>query len=131
MLDQPHDDSDLHLVSELELDLLTPEKRQDEAFLHRVLHPDFIEFGASGRMWTRESIIADLTSASAEISVEATAMSARRIDTGTILITYNADRAGQRSLRSSIWVQPQGNWTMLFHQGTFALLESHEVQAVV
>lgn len=123
MLDQPCDDPDLHTVCELELCLLTPEKRQDTAFLRRVLHPDFIEFGASGRTWTRKSIIADLTSVSSETSIEATAMTARRIDTGTVFITYRTDCAGRRSLRSSIWVQHQGRWTILFHQGTPARLE--------
>ena len=125
MLDQPSDDPDLTLVSELELSLLTPEKRQNAAFLHRVLHPDFMEFGASGRTWTRQNIIADLTMASPEtsIDIEATAMTARRIDADTILITYHADHAGMRSLRSSIWIQHEANWTMLFHQGTLIPLE--------
>ena len=129
MLDQPSDDAALTLVCELELGLLTPENRQDAAFLHRVLHPDFIEFGASGRTWTCESIIADLISTTPEASIEVTAMTARRIDTDTILITYHADRSGLRSLRSSIWVQHHANWTMLFHQGTPAVLESHDAQA--
>lgn len=131
MFDQPCDDPALALVCELESSLLTPESRQDAAFLHRVLHPDFIEFGASGRTWTRQSIIADLSSASPAASIEATAMTARRIDTGTILVTYHADRDGLRSLRSSIWVQHHANWTMLFHQGTPAVLESHDAQALV
>lgn len=98
MLDQRSDDPALTLVCELESSLLTPESRQDAAFLHRVLHPDFIEFGASGRTWTRQSIVADLSSASPAASIEATAMTARRIDADTILITYHADRSGLRSL---------------------------------
>ena len=122
-MDQPSDDPDLPLVRELELSLLTSENRQDATFLHRVLHPDFMEFGASGRTWNRQNIIVDLIATSPETSIEATAMTARRIDADTILITYHADHAGMRSLRSSIWIQHKANWTMLFHQGTLIPLE--------
>ncbi|WP_210579406.1 DUF4440 domain-containing protein [Streptomyces sp. GESEQ-4] len=45
-----------------ELKLLTPDVRRSPKLLGALLHPDFHEFGASGRHWDRASTIAALTS---------------------------------------------------------------------
>ena len=38
----------------LEESLWRHETRFDRDYLQRVLHPDFFEFGRSGRVWTRD-----------------------------------------------------------------------------
>src|SRR4051794_30674438 len=40
-----------------ELALLDPAVRRDPARVRAVLHPEFTEFGASGRVWNRSSIV--------------------------------------------------------------------------
>jgi hypothetical protein len=47
-----------------ELRLLDPEVRASPELVGALLHPEFHEFGASGRHWDRASIIAALAGAS-------------------------------------------------------------------
>lgn len=44
-----------------ELRLLDPVVRASAELLASLLHPEFREIGTSGRLWTREAIIASLT----------------------------------------------------------------------
>jgi hypothetical protein len=44
-------------VVALELELLRPEARSSAERLAELLHPEFTEFGASGRRWQLEDII--------------------------------------------------------------------------
>jgi len=53
-------DEDVQLVIDLELRLLEPQVRASAGELDRLLHPGFVEFGASGRKWDRSEIIASL-----------------------------------------------------------------------
>ena len=51
-------DEDLQLVIDLELRLLQPQVRASAGELETLLHPDFLEFGASGRssIWYRTRV---------------------------------------------------------------------------
>lgn len=53
-------DSAVEAAVEAELRLLAPEVRSSPELTGALLHPGFHEFGASGRHWDRESIIASL-----------------------------------------------------------------------
>ena len=48
---------DFDQVIHSELRLLDPEVRRDGDQVRKLLHPDFIEFGGSGRIWEAESIV--------------------------------------------------------------------------
>jgi hypothetical protein len=54
------EDLEAHLI-ELELRLQVLTTRKDAAALAELLSEDFREFGASGRVWNRASIIAELS----------------------------------------------------------------------
>lgn len=109
-------DETLTEVVELELLLLRPEVRNDPQRLLSVLHPDFFEYGASGRVWHRDAV-AEATSGT-EKAIEATNVAARRVGHDAVLVTYRSDSGGRRALRSSTWVREGGRWLLLFHQGT-------------
>ena len=47
-------------VLRLESLLLKPDVRRDRGRMEELLAEDFVEFGASGRLWSREAIIAEL-----------------------------------------------------------------------
>lgn len=82
-----------------------------------LLHADFVEYGASGRVWGRASI-AEATSASAE-PITAADLHARRLGPDAVFLTYRSESSGRRTLRSSTWVRdPLAGWVLLFHQGT-------------
>jgi hypothetical protein len=97
----------------LELSLLDPEVRGSPERVDRLLHPDFREFGASGRVWDRETIAAALA-VDPGPGATATDLDAREVAAGVVLVTYRA----ADSLRSSLWVDGADGWQVLFHQGT-------------
>jgi hypothetical protein len=104
-------------VVALELRLLDPETRRRPAAVERLLHPDFREVGASGRLWDRDSIVAALADDPGEPS-RASEVTAKFVSDHVVLITYAAERDGVRSLRSSLWLRGDDGWRVLFHQGT-------------
>ena len=109
-------DDDLRLVVERELALLEPEVRRDPDRVRALLHPDFVEFGASGRVWDRTSIAA--VTSGVDERITATEMTPRRLGPDAVLLTYRSHRAEQHALRSSTWIRAAGEWLLLFHQGT-------------
>ena len=109
-------DADVDRVMEREMALLDPEVRRDPERVRGFLHPDFLEFGASGRVWDRTSI-AEVSSGIDE-TITATEMTPRRLAPDVILLTYHSHGPGREALRSSIWVRTNGEWLLRFHQGT-------------
>lgn len=107
----------------LEEQLLAPAVRKDKARLEALLAEDFVEFASSGGRYTRAEVIAAL---SAENPVERSLdhLEVRELAAGLTLVTYRAARVDRdtgaisHSLQSSIWRKADGNWQMIFHQGT-------------
>jgi hypothetical protein len=133
-MDSPPADQEVQAVIELELRLLQPQVRAEPGEVEMLLHPDFSEFGASGRHWGRSEVIAALAAeepaaeepaaeepAAEEPAAEepaATDMAGTRLADGVIHLTYVSQRAGRRALRSSIWLRTPAGWRVYFHQGT-------------
>jgi len=110
-------DADAQRVVDRELALLDPFVRADADRVRAHLHPDFVEYGASGRVWNRASITS-VTSERTE-PITASDMHVRRLGPDAVLLTYRSEVSGQRALRSSTWVrEPDSDWVLLFHQGT-------------
>jgi hypothetical protein len=109
-------DADAEDVVERELLLLLPEVRREPARLLALLHPDFFEYGASGRIWDRSSVAA--TTADSVEPIEAHDLRVRRLGADALLVTYTSDDAGRVARRSSTWLRHDGEWLLLFHQGT-------------
>jgi hypothetical protein len=110
------DDLQSQLIA-LELRLQSPVIRQDRGALSALLCEDFREFGASGRIWDRESIIGALSSEPA-IPITCRDFECFRLAPHLALLTYRARRADRETLRSSLWQRDGAGWRMLFHQGT-------------
>ena len=105
-------------VRALELRLLDPAVRRDRGEVDRLLHPDFEEFGASGRVWGKASVLESL---SADISPPPVVSGLRsaRLSGDAMLVTYRAQRPGaSASLRASVWLRDAEGWRVRFHQGT-------------
>lgn len=102
---------------DLEKKLLHSSFRRNKTVLEDMLHPDFFEFGASGKKWDRATTIESL------IELESTEHAAsnfvvHRISENAALVTYITDANGQKALRSSIWKKSGDTWKIFFHQGT-------------
>jgi hypothetical protein len=112
-------------LERLERLLMDPAVRRDRARVAELLAEEFTEFGASGRVWTREAIL-DLLATEEYTPPVVEKFSCRELAEDVALATYRAVRTdaatGARAvtLRSSVWVRQSGAWRMVFHQGTRA-----------
>ena len=110
-------------LEELEIELLSENIRKNPQKLAALIADDFLEIGASGNIWSRQTVIEALKNENyRETSVsdfQLTLLSER-----TALVTYHARRKQTiefpetDSLRSSIWQQFDDDWKIIFHQGT-------------
>jgi ribonuclease HI len=105
------------LVEELERELLGPLVRGDIGRTAVLLHPDFVEIGSSGRVWTRDAMMMALEDDPGE-RTEIEILGADSIGTGAVLLTYRSYARSGTTLRSSLWVLDSGRWRLRFHQGT-------------
>lgn len=106
----------------LEDSILDPAVRTDPARLRALLAPDFTEFGASGRVFDRDGIVAALAAENARPARRARGFKVRPLGPDAALTTWRVQRDdGVETLRSSIWQrQTDGTWRIVFHQGTLA-----------
>jgi hypothetical protein len=107
------------LLQELELSLLQPSVRKSER-VAELLAEDFVEFGSSGRVFSKAQIIASLQAESPS-QVTVSQFTVQLLAAKVALVTYHAHRHSEppvHTLRSSIWEQKKGLWQIIFHQGT-------------
>lgn len=112
-----------HLRS-LEEELLRDPTRSSPVRLKELLSADFVEFGGSGRIFDRGTMIASL------VDWESTTVHAifdfalLRLAADAALATYRIESSSssgepaRESLRSSLWIHEGGSWALRFHQGT-------------
>lgn len=110
--------ADVERLTTLEWSLWRSGTRFDPAYMERVLAPDFLEFGRSGRVWTREATLAvprqDLDATLSDLVVE-------QVAGDVALVTYLSEvryAELERANRSSLWRRDAGRWRLRFHQGT-------------
>lgn len=118
---------DAEVFRHLEQKLHRSEVRRSPDAVRMLLADDFIEFGSSGRVYDKASIIkalAEESTAEAALVPDVHDFVAREISSDLVLVTYRSSRhlpegtAARTTLRSSIWKLIDGRWQMLFHQGT-------------
>jgi hypothetical protein len=116
----PEHDPDVEATVQGELTLLAPEVRSSPELVGALLHPDFHEFGASGRHWDRASVIADLaaTTDPGTARIVASGMRGVQLAPGLIQLTYDTAHNGRHVHRSSLWRRTERGWLLFFHQGT-------------
>jgi len=108
----------VHPAIAAELALLDPAVRADAVAASRLVDPDFLEIGQSGRLWSRDSILAEFGTAGSLPRVQVSELDARDLAPGLALVTYVSSLEGRSIRRSSIWRETDDGWRALFHQGT-------------
>jgi ribonuclease HI len=109
---------------ELECALHKPQYRRDPRFLEQTLHPDFTEFGRSGRHYSRQEIIEEIQSISELPVITTSHFELQVLAKDVFLLTYLSSVLGdnaqlcRRTLRSSIWTKVGSHFQLRFHQGT-------------
>ncbi|MFG3498374.1 DUF4440 domain-containing protein [Streptomyces sp. NPDC047928] len=105
---------------------MDPAVRRSRTEAARLLDPEFTEVGASGRLWTRDEMLASLPgkpgAADDGPRYKPSGMKGTELAPGLVHLTYETRIAGRRARRSSLWRQaPDGEggaWRMYYHQGT-------------
>jgi hypothetical protein len=108
-------------LTQLEEAMWREATRYDLAFQERRFAQDFIEFGRSGRVYSRkQAICTDPQQIQAVLPLPN--LRIRLLDTNTAQVIYDShvthDGTVQCAHRSSIWSRIGGIWVMRFHQGT-------------
>lgn len=103
-----------------ELLLLDPEVRADLPRVRGLVHPSFVEFGASGRIWDVATMAQALEANTVPLRQGAAAdLTPVSLSADTVLLTYLIHDPVRPSLRSSVWLRNgEGEWLLRFHQGT-------------
>ncbi|MFC8695370.1 nuclear transport factor 2 family protein [Streptomyces parvus] len=126
--------ADVNAAIDAELQLLDPAVRTSRSLAARLLDPEFVEVGASGRRWTYEEMLAALPdldgggggrNGSGESNEDGlrfapSGMSGVVLAPGIVHLTYETDFGGRRARRSSLWRRRDGEtgWQMYYHQAT-------------
>lgn len=87
--------------------------RASAAALERIVADEFVEFGSSGRTYTKREVI-DQMLAHPNVTVSLLDFRVVALSPDVALATYRT--AG--SLRSSLWRRDRDLWRIVFHQGT-------------
>ncbi|WP_328409567.1 nuclear transport factor 2 family protein [Streptomyces violaceus] len=116
----PEHDPAVESAIDRELALLSPEVRRSPERVGALLHPDFHEFGASGRHWGRAAIIALLaeTTDAESPPVVTSRMHGVRLAPDLVHLTFDTEHDGRRAHRSSLWRRTEAGWLLYFHQAT-------------
>jgi ribonuclease HI len=115
------DQHDADRLRELEESLWRPATRFDPATMERLLHPDFTEFGASGRTSSRTDIL-DTPEVPFDTRLPLPDFEVHELTDDVVLLTYlsDVDYGGfvVTANRTSIWIRTSGGWQLRHHQGT-------------
>jgi hypothetical protein len=101
----------------LEEHLLDPTVRRSSSQVRELLADDFIEFGSSGRVYDKPTVIEALKQDPGFDGPRTISnFNARELSPSVALVTYQIVESS--TLRSSIWRFDGDRWQMVFHQGT-------------
>lgn len=115
---------DVNAAIAYELALMDPAVRASRADFERLLDPEFVEVGSSGRRYTYADMLAWLPehagSARGGPRYEPSAIEGVLLAPGLVHLTYETDFDGHRARRSSLWRRrsEETGWRIYYHQGT-------------
>lgn len=115
----------MKFLIEQEVLLQQYETRQNEHEVMRLLHPDFVEVGRSGRSFDLQSILELMENEEPSTGkIHSQSFECIALEPSVQLLLYKSawvDSKGSASLytkRSSIWVFTGEKWQLKYHQGT-------------
>lgn len=112
-------------IYDLETALLKPEIRSSAKDLDLLLADDFMEFGSSGEIYNKKMILERLPKDTkiSPVQFEVYDFQVKELSENVILATFKInktppDNSRVTALRASVWKKTNGNWQMVYHQGT-------------
>jgi hypothetical protein len=106
--------------------LLDPAVRGNTDFVSSLLADDFLEFGISGRIFDKTSILKNLRDEPLHLPSLLSDFAIRTLAPDAMLVTYRTTRLNSsgepisHARRSSIWINRNNRWQITFHQGTLS-----------
>jgi hypothetical protein len=101
-----------------------PEFGTSRADFEQMIVDDFWEIGASGRRYDRDYVLDTLEqrhSAPVEEDWVVEGCECRPLSDDVFLFTYGLiEHGSRRTRRSTIWTRADGQWRIIYHQGTLA-----------
>ena len=102
--------------------------RRDQAAIpggyEAVLHESLVEFGANGRVWTRDEVLEALTAGALTDSVGIEAFDVQVVRPGVFLVMFETTETDPatgltaRQRRSSLWMREADGFRLRFRQST-------------
>lgn len=120
----PKMDTDIHATLQaLEESLWRAETRFDDARMGRLFAEDFLEFGRSGRIYTRdEMLLGNGATTEIEAVLPLPEFRIRKLSDEIYQVLYVSKVRYGATLeignRSSLWRRKTDGWELCFHQGT-------------
>ncbi|GGT11898.1 nuclear transport factor 2 family protein [Streptomyces chromofuscus] len=121
-MDSAQDDVNAAIAGELQL--MDPRVRASRERAGRLLDPEFVEVGGSGRRWTYETMLAELAdhpgSSTDAPRYEPSAISGVSLAPGVVHLTFETMLGERRTRHSSIWrkTDEAAGWRMYYHHAT-------------
>lgn len=109
-------------ILQFEEKLIHPSTRRSSKELAQLIADNFIEFGSSGKVYTKQQVIEALDKEMPDkITIEN--FTCTELSMEIALVTYHSTRHKQDGdkifcLRSSVWKLFDDGWKIIFHQGT-------------
>lgn len=114
----------LNTLRTLEVELHDPRTHADSARLEQLLHPQFREFGRSGRQYCRADVLAEFARHRIPYEISSQDFYVEELAQDLALLTYRSAQVSasgtleRYSLRASVWQRTASGWQLRFHQGT-------------
>lgn len=112
---------------ELETSLHKKEVRNSPERVAELIDDDFNEFSKSGGVFNKHDTLVGLAGEQLDLQIEVSDFNVRELSAAVVLVTYTASMLDTDNVtivttrRSSIWINRDGRWQMMFHQGTKVL----------
>ena len=114
----------LQTLRSLEVQMHQPQVRSDRARMEQLLHPDFLEIGRSGAIYTRAEVLDEFAQNPQTYKVWSQDFALTRIAPQLAMLLYrsahidDAESFDRHRIRASIWQSTEQGWQVRFHQGT-------------
>jgi len=109
---------DYESVKLAETELHDSTSRRDRARVDALLHPEFVEIGRSGKLWSRSAMVEAMLTEKPRPTPQADDWQFSELSPGLVLVTYRLSRDGLPSRHSSLWDTTTTPPRVRFHQGT-------------
>lgn len=114
-------DEDIAVLRTLEEDLWRRETRFDNEYMERLFAEDFLEYGRSGRIYSRRDCLSHEPQ-DIDAVLPLPKFEVRLLTPEVAQVTYESrvscGGVEERGNRSSIWSRSGDSWVLRFHQGT-------------